>query len=332
MRHEKAALLLDLARLLAGSAEGMTLDEMAAAMHVNRRTVERMRVAVAQLFPQIEEIAYGRGKRLRISGGLDGFIQAPTVDEMAELHTAINTLRARGDTTRAGLLESLQAKIRAALRPALRSRMAPDLNALVMAEGHAMQAGPRPLADPAALDTIRTALKAGCGLTFRYGNGANHVRTVSPWGLLYGRSYYLVGPCTGKAGPALWRLDRMNDITMTDMADPPPANWNIADFASRSFGVYQDEPQDIVLRFSPDAAHDAARFLFHPTQTHEERPDGSLVVRFHAGGLRELAYHLFTWGRTVEVLAPPALRRELHALLTEALQHHAMAAPEHDGG
>lgn len=46
MRHEKAARLLELARRLAGSAEGLTLDEMAAAMGVGRRTAERMRDAV----------------------------------------------------------------------------------------------------------------------------------------------------------------------------------------------------------------------------------------------------------------------------------------------
>ena len=42
MRHEKAQNLLVLARMLAGSAEGLTLDEMAAAIGVGRRTVERI--------------------------------------------------------------------------------------------------------------------------------------------------------------------------------------------------------------------------------------------------------------------------------------------------
>ena len=47
MRHEKAAALLDLARALAASAEGLTLDEMARAAGVGRRTAERMRDALA---------------------------------------------------------------------------------------------------------------------------------------------------------------------------------------------------------------------------------------------------------------------------------------------
>ena len=56
MRHEKAADLLKLALLLAGSAEGLTLDEMAREIGVGRRTVERMRDALRELFPQLEEV------------------------------------------------------------------------------------------------------------------------------------------------------------------------------------------------------------------------------------------------------------------------------------
>ena len=46
MRHEKARALLGLARRLAASAEGLTLDEMAQACEVGRRTAERMRDAL----------------------------------------------------------------------------------------------------------------------------------------------------------------------------------------------------------------------------------------------------------------------------------------------
>ena len=49
MRHEKAQSLLHLARVLAGSAEGLTLDEMAEVAGTGRRTVERMRDANLQV-------------------------------------------------------------------------------------------------------------------------------------------------------------------------------------------------------------------------------------------------------------------------------------------
>ena len=82
MRHDKAALLVELARSLAGSAEGLTLDEMGAAIGTGRRTTERMRDKLIDLFPQMEAVSDPPTKRWRIPSGLDGFLQAPTADEL----------------------------------------------------------------------------------------------------------------------------------------------------------------------------------------------------------------------------------------------------------
>lgn len=65
-------------------------------------------------------------------------------------------------------------------------------------------------------------------------------------------------------------------------------------------------------RFAPEAARDAADFVFHPGQVLEPRPDGSLVVRFIAAGDLEMAWHLYAWGDKVEVLEPERLARMVH--------------------
>ena len=97
MRHEKAALLLDLARRLASSAEGLTLDEMAEAAGVGRRTAERMRDAIWDLFPQLEEVPDGPTKRFRITGGLGGLFQAPTTEELLDAQGFDNGHELAGD-------------------------------------------------------------------------------------------------------------------------------------------------------------------------------------------------------------------------------------------
>ncbi len=225
MRHEKAAGLLSLAHTLPGSAEGLTLEEMAASVGADRRTAERMRDALRVLFPQLQEVTEGGRKRFRIPGGLDGFMQAPSVDELAELHAAAGALEAWGGAPRAALLRSLAAKTESSLRPAVRSRVAPDLEALMLAEGHAMQAGPRPVAGAALLATVRAALKANAALRFQYGAGRE--RVASPWRLLHGRSYYLVRPEQGRERPVLWRLDRIVAPQPAGPATPLPDGWSI---------------------------------------------------------------------------------------------------------
>ena len=81
--------------------------------------------------------------------------------------------------------------------------------------------------------------------------------------------------------------------------------------AAQSFGVFRESPHDVAWRFKPDVAGIAREYLFHPSQRMEEAADGSLIVRFSAGGLLEMCWHLYTWGDGVEVLAPSALKERM---------------------
>jgi len=93
------------------------------------------------------------------------------------------------------------------------------------------------------------------------------------------------------------------------------AGFDILRHAERGFGSFENvlEEADVVWRFSPQAAPHARRFVFHPTQVVEEEPDGSLLVRFRASGHLEMCWHLYSWGTSVEVLQPAALRDMVHA-------------------
>ena len=83
---------------------------------------------------------------------------------------------------------------------------------------------------------------------------------------------------------------------------------------------------DVVLRFAPHAARGALRWRFHANQTVEQQSDGWVVVRFRASGMRELAWHLFTWGDKLEILAPERLRTLMVEELETALARHRAAA------
>ena len=326
MRHEKAGLLLGLARRLAASAEGLTLDEMAAAIGVGRRTVERMRDALWDLFPNLEEVEDPPTKRFRIAGGLDGLFQNPTPEELVELGKASEALRTGGAPARAAALASLEAKIRSAMRGAALRRLGPDVEALMRAETIAVQAGPRPFEDEAVIKTIREAIKAMRALEFRYDGGSRpgERRRATPFGIMFGHNNYLVAAELGSDSPRTFRLDRIGALEMLEIAASPPEGFDLQDFAHRSFGIYQGEgPEQVVLRIAPDRAGDALRWRFHPSQTTEEEADGSVVVRFTAAGMLELVWHLFTWGPSVRVLAPGSLRRLMVEELEKALAAHS---------
>ena len=322
MRHEKAGRLLDLARMLASTAEGLTLDEMAQRMAVGRRTAERMRDAVRDLFPQLEEVDDPPTRRFRIPAGLDGLFQAPTAEELAALSAAAEVFAQQGAGARAGALKSLETKVLSATRAAARRKLAPDLEALLQAETIAVQAGPRPFEDETVLAAVREALLSLKALRFRYQGGATpgRVRDVTPFGVLFGRSNYLVAD-EGQ-GPRNWRLDRISDIAVSDRAASRPDGFSLQAYADESFGIYQDDTEDVVLRVTPAGASDALRWRFHANQIVEPQADGAVIVRFRASGMLELAWHLFTWGDKVEVLAPAALEQVLIAQIEIARRTH----------
>ncbi len=328
MRHDKAKAVVELARRLAGSAEGLTLDEMAIALNVDRRTAERMRDRVWDLFPQMEAVPDPPTKRFRIPSGLDSFLNAPTTDEVAALAAAAQELEVEGSGVRAAALRALETKVLAALRAPARRRIAPDLEALLPAEAIAVQAGPRPTENEAVLGAIREAVKAGQSLRFRYlgGSSPGRVREVTPYGLLFGRSNYLVGAEWESGEARNWRLDRIEAIEPTGRAATRPDSFSLQAYADQSFGIYQDDIEDVRLRIAPAAAESAQRWRFHVGQRVEPQLDGSVEVSFRASGMKELAWHLFSWGADVQVLAPQRLRRLLVQQLEQALAVHRKGA------
>ena len=251
------------------------LDEIAEKFAVGRRTAERMRDAVAEVFPQLEEIEGERPKRWRLPNGLSGVFREPLADELAALHGVARRLEREGVKESATLLESLAHKIEASLKPARRRTLAPDVEALLEAEGFVSRPGPRPVIAPQIFAQIREALLTGRRLTFLYrseGAEAPAYREVVPYGLLYGHRVYLVAAFPWADEPVNYRLDRMSEVRVSDAIGTRPRDFNLDAYAARSFGVFQEEPYDVVLRFVPEVADEVAAFQFHPTQTLTREP------------------------------------------------------------
>jgi predicted DNA-binding transcriptional regulator YafY len=214
----------------------------------------------------------------------------------------------------AGLLRSLAQKVRALVPPEKGTRLAVDEEALLEAMGYAARPGPRPTANSRIDEAISHALKGPFHLMIAYrsrGEATPSERTIAPYGLLLGARRYLVGIDVARSDGRL-RHYRVEDISHAEPLDSSfdyPDDFTLADYAQRAFGSFHDDREygEVAWKFSPEAVERAQRFLFHPSQTSETLNDGSLVVRFRASGHLEMAWHLYSWGRSVEVLEPPEL-------------------------
>jgi len=263
-------------------------------------------------------------KRFRIPAGLDGLFQAPTAEELAALSASAELMDRQGASGRAAALRSLEQKVLSATRAAARRRLAPDLEALLQAETIAVTAGPRPFEEGGVLASVREGLKSLSTLRFRYEGGSTpgRVREVTPFGILFGRSNYLVAAEDVETGPRNWRLDRIFDVEVTGAPGARPEEFSLQAYADESFGIYQDDTENVVLRVTPEGREDALRWRFHANQKVTEEADGSVIVRFRASGMRELAWHLFTWGDRIRVVAPPALQDMLVGEIEVARRAH----------
>jgi predicted DNA-binding transcriptional regulator YafY len=249
---------------------------------------------------------------------------AVDADELAALANAASLLRRENLEYQAARLDELATKLRALLARAASRRIEPDLEALTEAEGLAMRPGPRPRLHAKVVGDLRHAIKASVKVRLHYrsrGTGKLSRQLVAPYGFLYGSRHYLVAYSLNRAvrdyrNFALSNIERAEVTGWPFTRDP---GFSLKDYAEQSFGVFQEKPFNVAWRFSPAAAPDARTFLFHPSQTIEDQPDGSVIVRFRAGGMQEMCWHLVTWGGEVEVLAPKRVRAALRRTLEAAM-------------
>jgi predicted DNA-binding transcriptional regulator YafY len=324
MRHEKSARLVELARHLAASSYGLTLDEMAGKLEVKRRTIERMRDQLLIMYPELEEISDPPTKRWRLPKGLDGFALAPTSEEMAALTSAQKVLE-HANPQACAALASLETKMLSALKSNVKRRMATDIEALMQAEAIAIQPGARANVDKAILGVLRDAMLRLKQVVFHYsgGSGAPRARTVVPYGILFGGEAYLIAREADKSEdtpPRMWRIDRLSRLQMLDEIGGAPEGFDLQAYSQQSFGVFQSETVDVTLRVAPEFVEEAQRWVFHPSQVFTPEPDGSLHVKLHGGGMNELAWSLFRWGGKIQILGPTSLKQAMNNALTLAQQ------------
>jgi predicted DNA-binding transcriptional regulator YafY len=320
MSFSKAVDLVRLA-IRAASHSGVSLEEIQEDFRCSERTAQRMTEALTRAFPKTERhVGEDRKARWKLPSRSIAQLLTPSADELVALDFAIEELQTKDAMTEATALRALATKVRALINPAKGASLSVDEEALLEAMGHAARPGPRPAANPEVDAAISTALKACSRLSILYrsrADAAAELREVEPYGLLLGFRRYLVARnvAKGKTGVRHYRVEDILDAKVLPKFFERPPDFHLDQHARRAFGSYQRDDQygEVVWRFSPKAAERVRRFVFHPDQSLEEEPDGSVTVRFHASGHLEMCWHLYSWGDAVEVLAPPELAQLVHS-------------------
>jgi len=200
-----------------------------------------------------------------------------------------------------------------------RTRLEPDIAALLEADGVALRPGPRERIPTETLNSLRQAILAGVWIDADHRSRGSDTLSrnarLGPLAMLLGDGrQYLVAYSDWAKDVRLFALAGFEGIELTNESFERAEDFNLSAWLQQSFGVWQEDVYDVVWRFTPEAAQDARLYLFHPTQEMTDEPDGSLTVRFRAGGLNEMCWHLFRWGKQVDIVAPEALRERFRSM------------------
>lgn len=312
MAYEKTYDLLDLAIWMQSTREGVSLGEIAERFHVSRRTAERMRDMIMRRFPQTEEVICENNiKRWYIpQGTLKDFIQF-SAEELSVLETAASLLEDKQLQNKKYIFQNIINKIKANIKSDVFRKIEPDAEALLEAEGFMCRPGPKLIIDNQIIAAIRQAILECHQIKITYFNkmsGKTSTNTLDPYGFLYGeRNHYLVAHHSdGYFGDNVHNfiLGNIKSVEILDIPFVPVKNFNLQKYALESFGSYHEEPFDVEWLFDKEVAKEAAQYIFHPTQTCTLNHDGTLTVKFRAGGRLEMDWHLYTWGKHVKVIKP----------------------------
>jgi predicted DNA-binding transcriptional regulator YafY len=298
---------LSLIEFMQVSSQGVSLKDIQNRFNISRRTAERLRNEIEYQFPfafeEVETLERTKRWRLKFSSALP--IPRINAKELAELQNAISLCKNENMHGTVENLSNLFHKIQSLISLEKRASIETDLDALLMAEGFAMRPGPKPKISNELICDIRTALLSNKEIEIRYTmrlkGGKETTQTIQPYALLYGMRHYLVAysPAKNNQGFRLYSLSNIKQLKITDHFFERNPNFSIQKYAENSFGVFQEEPFDVIWHFKKEAANDAVEYEFHPTQKIEWQEDGSLIVRFRAGGRIEMEWELHRWGQDV---------------------------------
>ncbi|MBR1604843.1 MAG: WYL domain-containing protein [Alphaproteobacteria bacterium] len=303
--------LFKLALQMQETSEGISIEEIKKEFDVSRRTAERMKTALLDSFPQMEEVDTGeRTKRWRISQrSLNSLISFSPL-ELSVFKTAEDLLKSQGMDEKADILQIVESKLRNLLKPEQKRRVEVDAEELMKAEGLVLRPAPQIKINPEFINQIRHAILSCHQIKIKYKKKSDsHISNYQliPYGFLYGqRDHYLVAKHSDN-----WDEGRAHNYSLQNIIEveilpdvSPDDGFSLEKYAQESFGAYHEKPFDVEWLFSPKVAEEAKNYVFHPTQTITENPDGSLTVKFKAGGKWEMDWFLYTWGNEVKVIKP----------------------------
>lgn len=304
----KTTRLQEIEALLIAHPEGLTQTEIAARLGVHRTTIYRN-------LRDIQAPIYEDNGRLHLDRRCYLVNLRLSLHEALAVHLASRLLASNLDRQNAHAAAALR-KISQAI-----NSLAPELARHVAGSAEEIDELAR-FDNPTymrVLETLTEGWASGCKVRVwhRKAAGAPLSCTVfSPYFIepgAWGRATYVIGLREPPGEMRTLKIERIEQAELLRERYDIPPDFNPFELLADAWGIWytDEEPVEVVLRFSSLVAGRVRETHWHPSQQIETQPDGSVIWRAKVAEPKEMLYWVRGWGADVEVLAPEAVREEM---------------------
>jgi predicted DNA-binding transcriptional regulator YafY len=118
-------------------------------------------------------------------------------------------------------------------------------------------------------------------------------------------------------------VERINQLTTTGTLFIPPEDFKPDALLENAFSIVYDKPVDVKIRFSTDVARYIKERRWAREQTITELNDGAIVLEMKTSGWRDVKKWILSFGRGAELLEPFELRQEMLDEVTACLERYS---------
>lgn len=299
---------------------GATVDEIAEECCVTRRTVYRDLDAIRDAgYPLVSEPEADGRTLYRF---ITGFKKIPPItfslEELMTLYLCRGQLGFLQGTPFQDDLDDIFGRIHSSLPP----RSVAHLERIAETASPKFQGERDYAAKKALLKELRRALlyQYRVDLSYTPARRATETYRFDPYTLLfYDGALYLGGYAHNREALRLFLVDRIEQVTVLGERFEVPADFSAADLTGSAFGLIDEKPQMVKVRFSEEVGHLIRERVWHPSQQLVEEEDGALTLTFAASGEKEILAWLYSYLPHVQLLEPEGLRTLFYQSLRDGL-------------
>jgi proteasome accessory factor B len=310
-KYSQAGRLHSIIRLLE-TRRGLTLDELAAECDVDRRTIHRDLNAVEQAGYTLAT-EWSEGKK--VYSFLTKSRNLPPITFTLPQLMSLYLLRSLGAHLVGTPFQAEIDDLFKSVHSVLPDRYAAHLERIARVSLPLLH-GARDYSPSAAfVGDLQKALLQQYRIRLSYakkGKGGADSYEVDPYTLVFHKGgIYLLGNAHNRSGMRLFALERIRGIEVTRQRFEIPDDYQPEKHFSSAFGLVNDTPMKVRVRFSSEIAHTIKERIWMQGQKISSDAEGRVIVEFQAAGRMELISWILSYGIHAEALEPEELRKEI---------------------